>query len=1277
MLSLFLIVKNEESNLKRVLDSAQGLYDELVIVDTGSTDKTVEVAKNFTDKVYHFEWVKHFAKARNFAVSKCSQPWVMWLDADDFLKPKDVKRIRNFFLEVKDRPEIDYLLFNYFYWVDPPTPYGLVKATQLRERIVRKEKAIWQGRCHEIIPILWGRSKIIPDVGVYHLRNAQDREADGDRNIELMLLAASEDPTSRSYFYLGNEYMDRGRGQEARKSYLQAFNMQDSVDICFQASYKIGKIYHAEGRHAKAVYWYKRSLEYQTDYREPLLGLADIAFQKEDHHKAAFWLEAALVVPEPSHPVMVITKENYSWLPHDRLAKCYFKMGSFDKALEHLEKLYEVTRQDGILHDIALTKQKKKELYKRPTTTIRLNLGSGGKTIPGFINCDLFPQPGVDEIFSMDDIPYADKTVDEISSEHALEHLPRLRSELAIREFSRVLKPGGKLSLKVPDLEDCCRKFVERPQLQDSWYMHTIYGVQDFRDVKTAAFKDKVNFGQIHYTGFTESRLRNLLNQAGFIIDKMYKYDGYDTPSIAVEAHLPEIGGAPKKIAFVNNTLNPRYLSYGDFWEDAFRAAGHQLTIFRYEQSQALPSGFDLYFFIEANGRYKTSNLPDVHPKMLYAQEDTPDGELVNFDIVATPNQALFGRCKAMGLNTKFIPNTEHLKQVLKLFNREDTTRVSIIIPSYKNCDYLKETITSVKLNTTDYRLVVVNSGDDPTVRDYLRTVDGIVLIDSETRLSFSQAVNRGLHYIQNDSDDDVVILNNDTVVGSGWLEAIKNSPYDITNPLSNCDIGWIHNKTITVDGVVLRPNMHLSDVSFNSLVALKGQEGLLPRNTPGQAWVAFYATFIKHRVLDAVGYLDESFINGGEDNDYCRRAVKQGFTCGHNFSSWVFHYGGKTRKVSENDNYSQHHQEDSHNNYLMQHKNKETICIYTGPAWERWTVNNINTTGIGGSETCAALLAKEFYLRGYRAVIIGDCLGMEGVIDGVEYIHHTRWDAFKATNYIDYFISSRRVGPLGHPIKNGKNYVWSHDIFIPEAVNQKLPHIEKVNKFICLSPWHVQFFSQHHQIPTSKIYIQGNGLDISRYATYNPSMKDPYRLIYSSSPDRGLLTLLKQFSILKKNYPQLNLHIYYGFFNWKSAIEQRKNPNELEHLRQIEEYLKQEGVVYHDRVSQKELAEAQMQSALWVYPTEFNETYCITAIEAMMAGAVPVCTNLAALSSTVPDNCGIKVSTPDECLLAAKTLLGNPALQEEYRVAGRNYVSGACGWDRVADHWIQMFKST
>ena len=85
-ISLCMIVKNEEKVLGRCLDSVKDAVDEIIIVDTGSEDRTKEIAAAYTDKVYEFEWTNDFAKARNESFSKAEMDYCMWLDADDVLE---------------------------------------------------------------------------------------------------------------------------------------------------------------------------------------------------------------------------------------------------------------------------------------------------------------------------------------------------------------------------------------------------------------------------------------------------------------------------------------------------------------------------------------------------------------------------------------------------------------------------------------------------------------------------------------------------------------------------------------------------------------------------------------------------------------------------------------------------------------------------------------------------------------------------------------------------------------------------------------------------------------------------------------------------------------------------------------------------------------------------------------------------------------------------------------------------------------------------------------
>ena len=101
LISLCMIVKNEEKNLPRCLDSVKGVVDEMIIVDTGSTDKTKEIALSYGAKVYDFEWIDDFSAARNYGIEKAKGEWIFILDADEELEENSKKRVRKILRDSK------------------------------------------------------------------------------------------------------------------------------------------------------------------------------------------------------------------------------------------------------------------------------------------------------------------------------------------------------------------------------------------------------------------------------------------------------------------------------------------------------------------------------------------------------------------------------------------------------------------------------------------------------------------------------------------------------------------------------------------------------------------------------------------------------------------------------------------------------------------------------------------------------------------------------------------------------------------------------------------------------------------------------------------------------------------------------------------------------------------------------------------------------------------------------------------------------------------------
>lgn len=121
-ISLCMIVKNEEKVLARCLDSIADLMDEIIIVDTGSTDKTKEIAARYTDKIYDFAWIDDFSAARNFAFGKATKDYIYSADADEVLDAQNHQR----FVDLKQvlLPEIELVQMKYGNQLSHGTTYN-------------------------------------------------------------------------------------------------------------------------------------------------------------------------------------------------------------------------------------------------------------------------------------------------------------------------------------------------------------------------------------------------------------------------------------------------------------------------------------------------------------------------------------------------------------------------------------------------------------------------------------------------------------------------------------------------------------------------------------------------------------------------------------------------------------------------------------------------------------------------------------------------------------------------------------------------------------------------------------------------------------------------------------------------------------------------------------------------------------------------------------------------------------------------------------------------
>jgi len=207
-LSLAMIVKNEEEVLRRCLNSASSLYNELIIVDTGSTDKTKEIAAEFNAKIYDFEWIDDFAAARNFSFSKCTSDYILWLDADDVVKDQDVEKIKKY---LESEESYDSLLCRYIYAHDEKdNPILVLK----RNRIVKNDKKIhWVYPIHECVTgFSFSKDS---DIEVHHYQTEAGYNRKQGRNLKILKKLVQESDEPRHQWYYARELADSGQSKKA------------------------------------------------------------------------------------------------------------------------------------------------------------------------------------------------------------------------------------------------------------------------------------------------------------------------------------------------------------------------------------------------------------------------------------------------------------------------------------------------------------------------------------------------------------------------------------------------------------------------------------------------------------------------------------------------------------------------------------------------------------------------------------------------------------------------------------------------------------------------------------------------------------------------------------------------------------------------------------------------------------------------------------------------------------------------------------------------------
>lgn len=217
MVSICIIVKNEEKAIEQCLKSLLPLNYEIVVVDTGSTDRTREIAANYTDKVYDYEWKQDFAAARNFAIGKATSDYIMMIDSDETLISYDKKELESLIEKYPDGVGRLLVINEYIRGNEK------YRMRNRFNKLFSKKYYHYEGRIHEQIVSLYEKEYIMYNAPVTLLHRGYDgdletRRKKAERNISLLMKELEingEDPyilyqLGKSY-YMQENYLDACR----------------------------------------------------------------------------------------------------------------------------------------------------------------------------------------------------------------------------------------------------------------------------------------------------------------------------------------------------------------------------------------------------------------------------------------------------------------------------------------------------------------------------------------------------------------------------------------------------------------------------------------------------------------------------------------------------------------------------------------------------------------------------------------------------------------------------------------------------------------------------------------------------------------------------------------------------------------------------------------------------------------------------------------------------------------------------------------------------------
>lgn len=406
------------------------------------------------------------------------------------------------------------------------------------------------------------------------------------------------------------------------------------------------------------------------------------------------------------------------------------------------------------------------------------------------------------------------------------------------------------------------------------------------------------------------------------------------------------------------------------------------------------------------------------------------------------------------------------------------------------------------------------------------------------------------------------------------------------------------------------------------------------------------------YQVLDELSICAYYVGKHRENIDCCKRLIREGFIPKEQIARIKKNMEYSTKALSKSDG-------------------KKRLIFYVG-------YSIFEEEHIYGSELALMNLATQLSTS-YDITVFGKNL-KNNTIKGIPFLNSNSLESFFNNNEVDVCIISRYVHYLiEFPIKARKNYIWLHDICYHGAYNGfVLPDngkilvensLDKINGIVTLTNWHKQLIMNHYSLSPHKLAVIGNGVNETFFQEdFEQLEKIPYRLIYTSDVCRGLEQLVDYFVEIRKEFPKAELYVYRDETSFKDYPVLLKKIKKNKHIH------------YSGKLEQKDLIHEFEKSDLWVYPTTFPETFCMSGLEALRAGCYCISTSLAALKETIGEH-GILIEGDP------KTKEGKERFLEEIRKAFTNEDyrkeiqkrafehAKTQTWKHIGEEWLKMME--